>query len=96
MLLTKDNTNEAIVGYLTGKMCKGMRFYCPKTSKVFDASPCDNCGTMTAHANEITIEFVDDNLHRALSEYYSVLDFVEFVGYDEDNGEETCEECYGL
>jgi len=96
MLLMKHNTNEAIVGYLTGRAGRGMRFYCPKTSKVFEASPCETCGTMTAHANEITIEFVDEALHRALSEYYSVLDFVEFVGYDEDTGEDICEECNGL
>ena len=96
MLLTKDNSNEAIVGALMGKIGRGMRFYCPTTSKVFDASPCDTCGTMTAHANPITIEVIDEALHRALSEYYSVLDFNEFIGYDEETGEDICEACDGL
>ena len=94
MILTKDNTDATIVAALSGKIGKGLKFWDAKTGKVFMASPCDSCGTMTAHGGEVTIERVSDALNRALSEYYSTgVEFVECVGYDEETGEEICEEC---
>ena len=92
MTLTKENSNETICAYLMGRDGQRMRFYCPKTQMIFDASLCD-CGAMVAHSNYIHIESIDNALHRALSAYFKVLDFNEFVGYDDDNGTETCEEC---
>lgn len=92
MILTSNNSDEAIVAYLMSPKCKGMDFFDPATGKVFEASPCETCRTMTAHANEVTIERVSDRLNRALQQYFKVLPFVECIGYDDD-GAEICEKC---
>ena len=92
MRLTKENSNDAICAALMGKLGKGLRFYCPKTQNIFEASPCDTCGVMSAHGGEIHIDHINDALHRTFSSFYKVMDFNECLGYDED-GNEVCEEC---
>jgi hypothetical protein len=90
MILTKDNTDETIVEALLS--FRHLRFYDPKTGNVFEASPCECCGTMAAHGGHLTIEEPSDRLSRTLQSYYSVLDFVETTGYNDDD-ELECEAC---
>ena len=89
MILTKDNCDTAILGMI---MRSGYGFYDPKTSKIFDASPCDSCGKMSAHGNEITIESISDALHRTLVKAFRLIDWNECIGYDDD-GNEYCDSC---
>jgi len=90
MILTKDNTDEAIVQAILA--FKDLRFYDPKTGTIFEASPCECCGTMAAHGGSLTIEQPSDRLNRTLQQYHTVLDFVEPTYYNDDDKLE-CEAC---
>ena len=92
MRLTSDNSNATICSALMGRVGSGMKFYCPKTNNIFVASPCENCGSMSAHGGCIHIDVIDNELHRTLSAYYKVLDYNEVIGFDDD-GMEVCEDC---
>ena len=89
MLLTKNNDNTTICTYL---MKRGTyEYYDPRAGVVFEASPCDNCGALAAHGDELTIEHIDGALHKALSAMYKVREWNE-SDFAEDGGE-ACERC---
>ena len=89
MRIVASNSNET---KLLAAAKTGMRFYCPTTGNIFDASPCENCGEMSAHGGSIVIEGIDAALHNALTQVFRVLEFNEVVGIDDD-GNEHCEAC---
>ena len=92
MRLTADNSDEDICAFLQQPRMRHLRFWDAKTGTVFNASPCENCGTMSAHGGDIKIDSVSDNLNRALSGYYSTgIAFIEPL-FDDEGGE-FCEAC---
>ena len=89
MIILSDSSDECIASFVDRSR---LQFYDPKTYTIFDASPCECCGTMSAHGSYVRLDRVSDRLNRALQGYLSVLDFVETTDYN-DNGDLECESC---
>lgn len=88
----RSNTAHELYAAIA-KFGRDKRFWDGKTGMLFDASPCETCGTMSAHGNAIELTDLPTCVHRSLEKVFSTkVPYVECIGFNDD-GEEECENC---